>query len=117
MLMVEKNFGWAEYLFPATRKSLEGELSSEGALQLTIPNGKAFYVGRPDIINKEYNAENRLILASGATPMTVADAIIRECSTMMGERADEEKFSEKDLLVWAKEDFELYQMQQMMEAM
>ena len=33
------------------------------------------------------------------------------------ERADEEKFSEKDLLVWAKEDFELYQMQQMMEAM
>ena len=27
------------------------------------------------------------------------------------ERADEEKFSEKDLLVWAKEDFELYQMQ------
>lgn len=49
--------------------------------------------------------------------MTVADAIIRECSTMMGERADEEKFSEKDLLVWAKDDFELYQMQQMMEAM
>ncbi|MBQ1902601.1 MAG: hypothetical protein II169_08665 [Lachnospiraceae bacterium] len=68
-------------------------------------------------MNKEYNAENRLILASGATPMTVADAIIWECSTMMGERADEEKFSEKDLLVWAKEDFELYQMQQMMEAM
>lgn len=31
-------------------------------------------------MNKEYNAENRLILASGATSMTVADAIIRECS-------------------------------------
>lgn len=31
-------------------------------------------------MNKEYNAENRIILASGATPMTVADAIIRECS-------------------------------------
>ena len=44
------------------------------------------------------------------------DVLITE-GTMMGERADEEKFSEKDLLVWAKEDFELYQMQQMMEAM
>lgn len=31
-------------------------------------------------MNKEYNSENRLILASGATPMTVADAIIRECN-------------------------------------
>lgn len=31
-------------------------------------------------MNKEYNAENRLVLASGATPMTVADAIIRECN-------------------------------------
>lgn len=31
-------------------------------------------------MNKEYNAENRLVLTSGATPMTVADAIIRECS-------------------------------------
>ena len=31
-------------------------------------------------MNKEYNVENRLVLTSGATPMTVADAIIRECS-------------------------------------
>ena len=31
-------------------------------------------------MDKEYNVENRLILASGATPMTVADAVIRECS-------------------------------------
>jgi hypothetical protein len=30
-------------------------------------------------MNKEYNAESRLILASEATPMTVADAITREC--------------------------------------
>lgn len=31
-------------------------------------------------MNKEYNVENRLVLTSGATPMTVADAIIRECN-------------------------------------
>ena len=31
-------------------------------------------------MNKEYNAKNRLVLTSGATPMTVADAIIRECN-------------------------------------
>lgn len=30
-------------------------------------------------MDKEHNAENRLILVSGATPMTAADAIIREC--------------------------------------
>ena len=30
-------------------------------------------------MDKEHNTENRLILTSGATPMTVADIIIREC--------------------------------------
>ena len=28
----------------------------------------------------EHSVENRLILASGATPLTVADAIVRECA-------------------------------------